>query len=112
MVTDFRNQVIAPHQGLLVVAGLGLDVGGVRERVLRASPHTRDRYAADVRAVVRERAEAGAARGDQQRVAAPADALRAGASHLVVARPIVAADNPLRAASAIVEEIDGVVRAA
>lgn len=53
---------------------------------------------------------AGADRGDQQRVAAPADALRAGASHLVVARPIVAADNPLRAASAIVAEIDGVGR--
>ncbi|MGV9008220.1 orotidine-5'-phosphate decarboxylase [Brevundimonas sp.] len=49
----------------------------------------------------------GADKGDQQRVATPADALMAGATHLVVARPIVAADNPLLAASAIVESIDG-----
>lgn len=53
---------------------------------------------------------AGAERGDQQRVATPAEALRAGASHLVVARPVVAADDPLRAASAIVGEIAGVAR--
>lgn len=52
----------------------------------------------------------GADKGDQQRVATPADALMAGATHLVVARPIVAADNPLLAASAIVESIDGLAR--
>lgn len=52
----------------------------------------------------------GADNGDQQRVATPAAALLAGASHLVVARPVVAAANPLLAASAIVESIDGVGR--
>jgi orotidine-5'-phosphate decarboxylase len=50
---------------------------------------------------------AGADLGDQQRVAAPADALRAGASHLVVARPIVAAADPLEAAGRIVSEMTG-----
>ena len=52
----------------------------------------------------------GADLGDQQRVATPRAALQAGATHLVVARPVVAAENPLRAASAIVESIDGVAR--
>lgn len=48
---------------------------------------------------------AGADRGDQQRVATPADALRAGATHLVVARPVVGADDPTQAAAAIVAEM-------
>jgi orotidine-5'-phosphate decarboxylase len=51
---------------------------------------------------------AGADKGDQQRVATPADALRAGASHLVVARPVVGADDPVQAASAIVAEMGAV----
>ncbi len=48
---------------------------------------------------------AGAAHGDQKRVMTPADALRAGASHLVVARPIVAAPDRRAAAQAIVAEM-------
>ncbi|HWQ86680.1 orotidine-5'-phosphate decarboxylase [Brevundimonas sp.] len=45
---------------------------------------------------------AGADKGDQQRVATPAEALGAGATHLVVARPVVGAGDPVQAASAIV----------
>ena len=48
---------------------------------------------------------AGAAHGDQKRVMTPADALAAGASHLVVARPIVAAPDRRAAAEAIVAEM-------
>ena len=48
---------------------------------------------------------AGAAHGDQKRVMTPADALRAGASHLVVARPIVAAPDRRAAAAAIIAEM-------
>ncbi len=47
----------------------------------------------------------GADHGDQQRVATPRAALQVGASHLVVARPIIGAANPLTAASAIIEEM-------
>lgn len=47
----------------------------------------------------------GAAIGDQSRIATPSSAIRAGASHLVVGRPILAAENRNRAAAAIVEEI-------
>ena len=48
---------------------------------------------------------AGADRGDQKRVMTPADALRAGASHLVVARPIVGAVDRRAAAQAILAEM-------
>ncbi|MFA4892791.1 orotidine-5'-phosphate decarboxylase [Brevundimonas sp.] len=51
---------------------------------------------------------AGADRGDQQRVATPAEALGAGASHLVVARPVVGAADPAQAAAAIVAEMRAV----
>jgi orotidine-5'-phosphate decarboxylase len=48
---------------------------------------------------------AGGAAGDQRRVATPADALCAGASYLVVGRPITQAADPKKAAEAILEEM-------
>lgn len=48
----------------------------------------------------------GADAGDQKRVVTPFDAIRAGSSHLVVARPIVKADDPLFAARAILSEMN------
>jgi orotidine-5'-phosphate decarboxylase len=52
---------------------------------------------------------AGTAVGDQKRVATPQEALRAGADHLVVGRPIRDAADPAAAARAIVEEIAAAV---
>jgi orotidine-5'-phosphate decarboxylase len=49
----------------------------------------------------------GTAAGDQRRVATPAAAIAAGATWLVVGRPIVKADDPVAAARAIAGEIDG-----
>jgi orotidine-5'-phosphate decarboxylase len=48
---------------------------------------------------------AGSEHGDQKRVMTPADAIRAGASHLVVARPIVGAVDRREAALSILGEM-------
>jgi orotidine-5'-phosphate decarboxylase len=47
----------------------------------------------------------GTDRGDQARVATPAEAIASGATHIVVGRPITAAADPAAAARAIVAEI-------
>lgn len=52
---------------------------------------------------------AGSEAGDQKRVMTPADALRAGSSHLVVGRPIVKAPDPKASAQAILAEMQGVL---
>jgi orotidine-5'-phosphate decarboxylase len=54
----------------------------------------------------------GSAAGDQARTAEPAEAIRAGASYLVVGRPITAADDKRAAAEAIEEEISSALRQA
>ena len=50
---------------------------------------------------------AGSSVGDQKRVLGPADAIDAGATHLVVGRPITAAADPARAAREILAEMRG-----
>ncbi|MEP1773606.1 MAG: orotidine-5'-phosphate decarboxylase, partial [Nitratireductor sp.] len=88
----------------LTEAGYGFDARALVERRARQARETgmggivcAATEAAAVRAIVGPELAlvtpgirpAGAAHGDQKRVMTPADALRAGASHLVVARPIV-----------------------
>ncbi len=52
---------------------------------------------------------AGESHGDQARVVTPAEAISAGATHLVVGRPIVAAPDPPAAARAILKQMDAVL---
>ena len=49
---------------------------------------------------------AGSATHDQQRIATPAEAVRDGATYLVVGRPITQADDPVAAARAILAEME------
>lgn len=53
---------------------------------------------------------AGAQASDQKRLATPADALRDGASYLVVGRPIVQSPDPAEAAQAIIHEMAAALR--
>lgn len=50
---------------------------------------------------------AGVEKNDQSRTMGPADAVRAGASFIVVGRPIIAAPDPRQAAERIAEELRG-----
>lgn len=54
---------------------------------------------------------AGSAIGDQARVATPAEAMAAGATHIVVGRPITAAQDPRRAAQEVIAEMNSSVAA-
>ncbi len=49
---------------------------------------------------------AGAATGDQKRVATPAEALASGADYLVIGRQVTHADDPRAAAEAVLAEVD------
>jgi len=52
---------------------------------------------------------AGSAAGDQARIVTPSDAIAAGATYLVVGRPILDAPDPVKAAKQIVQEIETTV---
>ncbi len=92
LVLRRAEQVLAAGMGGIVCAAT--EAAAVRKIV-----------GADLAVVTPGIRPAGADHGDQKRVMTPADALRAGASHLVVARPIVAAPDRRAAAQAILAEM-------
>ncbi len=73
------------------------------------SPHEvaaiRARCGAGFKLVVPGIRPASAALGDQKRVMTPAQAMAAGADHLVIGRPITQAQDPVAAAQAIAAEL-------
>lgn len=84
-------------------AGMGGLVASAQEASM-----IREIVGSDMKIVTPGIRPSGADVGDQKRVMTPADALRAGASHLVVGRPIMAASDRRAAAEAIIEEISEV----
>jgi orotidine-5'-phosphate decarboxylase len=96
----------SPAEQVGLLARMGLDAG-VRGFV--CSP----REVASLRALTGPKGvlvtpgirPAGAATGDQKRIATPGEALRQGASYLVVGRPITQAPDPAQAAEAILKEM-------
>lgn len=53
---------------------------------------------------------AGSAVGDQRRVAEPADAVRAGATHLVVGRPVIQSKDPRSVYLRLCDVVCGTIR--
>jgi orotidine-5'-phosphate decarboxylase len=49
---------------------------------------------------------AGSDKGDQNRVATPQDAIKAGANYLVIGRPITKSENPRQAALDIIRSME------
>ena len=95
----------SPEQAVMRWARLAVDAGA-RAIVSSAQEVTtlRALVGADPVLITPGIRPAGADVGDQSRVVTPADAIGAGASLLVVGRPVTAAQHPRAAAQAIAEE--------
>jgi orotidine-5'-phosphate decarboxylase len=95
-----------PAGQVAILARMGLDAG-IRGFVCspREVAMMRDLTGTEGVLVIPGIRPAGAEVGDQKRIASPADALRQGASYLVVGRPITQAPDPAAAATAILNEM-------
>ena len=95
-----------PHTLVLRRAeqALAANVGGIVCSAAEAKA-VRDIVGNDMAIVTPGIRPAGSEHGDQKRVTTPADAIRAGASHLVVARPVIGAVDWKMAALSILAEL-------
>lgn len=89
-----RRSLLAVEAGLAGVIASPLEAAAVREIV----PPDFEIVTPGIRPL-------GSALNDQRRYALPADAIRAGASRLVVGRPITRAKDPAAAARAVLEQM-------
>ncbi len=99
------GQTGAPEEQVVRLAKLAQECGmdGVVCSAREIAP-IRAACGADFLLVVPGIRPAGSQQGDQKRVLTPAEAVKAGASSLVVGRPITQAAEPRQAAAAILEE--------
>jgi orotidine-5'-phosphate decarboxylase len=97
------EDLVVERARLAFAAGADGVIASAREAAsIRALPEARGRLI--VTPGIRPE---GGAPGDQKRIATPRAAIEAGADHIVVARPIIAAPDPGAAARAILEQIAG-----
>jgi orotidine-5'-phosphate decarboxylase len=105
VLSDMSIQVLR-LTALAQRAGCGGIVTSARET--RA---IRDRVGDELAILVPGVRPAGSDAGDQARIATPAEAIQAGASFVVVGRPITAAADPVKAAGRILAEIEQAAQA-
>jgi orotidine-5'-phosphate decarboxylase len=90
----FRIASLALHAGCAGIVSSAREVRSLRKKLgsefLAVTPGVRP---------------AGSDKGDQARIVTPAEAIAAGASHIVVGRPITAAPDPARAAREILDQV-------
>jgi orotidine-5'-phosphate decarboxylase len=96
---DVKTQVLRLAK-LAIKAGCGGVVASAQE-----ARKLRDELGTGFAIVTPGVRPAGASVGDQARIVTPAEAIAAGASHIVVGRPITEAGDPRKAVRAIVEEL-------
>lgn len=101
-----------PADNVLRLAALAEECGldGVVCSPLEVAP-LRSERSGDFRLVTPGVRPAGAAADDQKRIMTPGEAIRAGASYLVVGRPITAASDPLASLEAINAEVSAALAA-
>jgi orotidine-5'-phosphate decarboxylase len=99
VAVDVKTQVLRLTK-LAVTAGCGGVVASAQE-----ARQLRDELGTGFAIVTPGVRPAGASVGDQARVVTPADAIKAGATHIVVGRPITEASDPGKAAREIVEQL-------
>jgi len=95
---------IREEVGRLTDLAVASRLDGVVASALEAS-WIRKRVESDFLVVTPGIRPAGTERGDQRRVATPADAVSAGSDYLVVGRPITTADDPVAALAALLAEL-------
>jgi len=102
-ISDNISDVVLKRASLAKEAGLD----GVVASAMEASI-IRKEFGKDFIIVTPGIRPSGADVGDQKRVATPSDAIANGSNYLVVGRPIVKAQDPLKAAKEILKEINSV----
>jgi orotidine-5'-phosphate decarboxylase len=95
------GELVARRAGQALAAGMGGIVASAHEAAM-----IRQLVGDEIAIVTPGIRPQGSAKGDQKRVMSPADAIAAGASHLVVGRPIVGAENKKAAVEQILNEME------